>query len=244
MPDIVSVVVPVFNSKNSLKELCYRIKDTIKSYDLDFEILFVDDGSIDGSYEKMKELYNTNDNIRIFKLKKNFGQQNALMCGLKFAKGKYVVTIDDDLQHPPEEIGKILYKLKEGYDVVYGIPEQKKHSFIRNIGSKMTDYLFEKMCRKPGNIRVSSFRVMSDSTVKRIISDKTPFVYISAMLFKANVKMGNVTVNHESRKEGRSNYNFFKLIKLFFKLYYYYSDTPLKKLASDRPQYVIEEKRI
>jgi len=118
----ISVVIPVYNSKPTLEVLCHRLKDTFKALLLDFEIILVDDCSTDDSFSKMIELYSQEPRVKIIQLKRNYGQQNALICGLHYVTGEYAVIMDDDLQNPPEEISKLRNKILEGYDVVYGLP--------------------------------------------------------------------------------------------------------------------------
>jgi len=241
----ISVVVPVYNSENSL-EYFYKVlsKELKKSCD-NYEIIMVDDGSIDNSYSKMKKLHVIDSRVKIIGLQGNFGQQNALMCGFHYATGEYIITIDDDLQHPPEEIHKLYEKLDEGYDVVYGIPIIKQHSVYRKMGSKITDYLFNKIYLKPRNIKISSFRILRRSIVNEIIKDNTSFVYISAITFRITNNVSNVIVNHNARQYGRSNYDFYKLLKLFVKLYLYYSNHKIFKIVkSSKKQYIIKHKKL
>ncbi len=239
----ISVVIPVYNSRDSLEELYERLSTVFKSICNHYEIILVDDGSQDNSYEIMQRLHHKDPKVKIIQLNGNFGQQNALMCGFYYAYGDYVVTIDDDLQHRPEEIYKMIQKLDDGYDVVFGIPIKKQHSFYRNIGSKMTDYLFNKICLKPKNIKVSSFRAIKKNIIEQIIKDETSFVYISAIIYKNTQNIGNVHVKHDARKYGKSNYNFIKLFKLFTKLYIYYSNTLFfRGFKRSCPQFEIKDK--
>lgn len=243
MRDSISTVIPVYNSRDSLEELYFRLSTALKKISSKYEIIMVDDGSSDNSYGKMMELHHKDNRVKVIQLRGNYGQQNALMCGFHYAKGEYVVTLDDDLQHMPEEIEKLMDKLDEGYDVVYGIAGKKRHSFYRNLGSKITNYLFDKICSKPKNIRVSSFRVIRRDIVREIIKKDSSFVYISAIILKITNNIGNIRINHDTRKYGSSNYNFVKLLKLFFKLYVYYSDTAFAKLfVNSAPQFEIKNK--
>lgn len=241
MENYISVVIPVFNSEEIMQELYERLRCSLLKINESYEIILVDDGSSDESYEMMKSLRQNDPRVKAIRLSGNFGQQNAIMCGFHHAEGKYVVTMDDDLQNPPEEIVKLLDKMGEGYDVVYGIPDRKSHSFMRNLGSKMTDRLFNIICKKPKDVRVSSFRLMKRDMVDKIILDRTSFVYISAMLFKNHAKIGGVFVNHDNRSKGESNYSFYKLMKLFIKLYLYYSPSSLWRGRSSSPQFIIKE---
>ena len=245
MQGSISVVVPVYNSENSLEHFYEVLSVELKKICDDYEIIMVDDGSLDNSYEQMKVLHTIDSRVKIIRLDGNFGQQNALMCGFHYSTGEYIVTLDDDLQHPPEEIHKLYRKIHEGYDVVYGIPIIKQHSVYRKMGSKMTDYLFNKICLKPKNIKISSFRIIRKNIISQIIKDKTSFVYISAITFKNTNNISNVEVNHNARKYGKSNYDFYKLLKLYIKLYLYYSKHKIFKIVtSSKPQYVIKDKKL
>lgn len=237
-----SIVIPVYNSIDSLDELYDKLSHTLKNIFNDYEIILVDDYSSDNSFFKMKEIYNRSNNLKIIRLKKNFGQQNAIKCGFEYADKDFIITMDDDLQHQPEEIIKIMEKINEGYDVVYGIAKKKEHKFLRNMGSKLTNFLFETICYKPKNIRVSSFRCIRKNILEEIKEDKTTFVYITAITLKITKNIGNVYVDHKPRKYGESNYNYIKLIKLFLKLYIYYSNSIfLNKFLSIHPQFEIDE---
>ncbi|WP_432407800.1 glycosyltransferase family 2 protein [Wukongibacter sp. M2B1] len=241
----VSAIIPVYNSIKSLDELYYRLSEELEKISSKYEIILIDDGSIDKSYEKMRELREKDNRVKIIQLDGNFGQQNAIMCGFHHAQGEYIVTLDDDLQHMPEYIEKLLNKLDEGYDVVYGIAEKKQHSFYRNLGSKITNYLFNKICSKPKDIRVSSFRVIKRDVLIDIIKNDFAFVYISAITLKITKNIGNVCIKHDARKYGNSNYNFAKLLKLFVKLYVYYSNTRFTKIfISSAPQFRIKDKML
>ena len=133
----VSVVVPVFNSEATLKELVERLKTTLSGYIEDFEVILVNDGSRDSSWKVITELVGQNGNVNAINLMHNYGQHNALLAGIERARYDSIITIDDDLQHPPEEIPKLLEKLGEGFDVVYGKEINRIHNTWRNLGSKI-----------------------------------------------------------------------------------------------------------
>lgn len=241
----ISVVIPVYNSSKTLEILVERLDSELKKLCYKYEIIMVDDCSRDDSFNVMKKIYDSEDNIKIVKLSENFGQQNAIICGFNEAEGDYVVTIDDDLQHLPEEIGKLLEEIDKGYDVVYGIPEKKQHSRVRNFGTEMTNLLFNKLFNKPEEIRISSFRVVKREIVDRIKGYRDSFVYISALTFKNTRNIGNVSVAHNPREHGRSNYNVYKLFKLYIKIYVYYSNNVLVSFfKSKKPQYIVEKKHL
>lgn len=237
----ISVVIPVFNSGKSLEKLYVRLAAVLEKLCRSFEIIFVDDGSYDDSYDQVCRLLETDSRIKAIRLQKNFGQQNAVMCGLHYAAGEYVITMDDDLQNPPEEIEKLLQKLKEGFDAVYGIPFQKMHSAGRNLGAGVRDKIFCMICSKPRNIKLSSFRVMHQRLVSRIIQDKTSFVYISAIILKHTKNIGNVFVEHHPRAYGSSNYSFVRLVHLIVRIIINYSRLGTFAKVTSRPQYEVSD---
>jgi polyisoprenyl-phosphate glycosyltransferase len=235
-----SVVIPVYNGGKTLIELCYLIDFELNKLNLSYEIILIDDKSKDDSFEVMKIIRKENKNVKIIKLKKNYGQQNAILCGLRYSIGEYIITMDDDMQNPPSEIKKIIDKINEGYDIVYGIAEDREYSFYRNLGSKLTDILFNIICHKPRNKRVSSFRILKREIADEIILETSSFVYISAIILSFTKNIGNINVHHNIRKYGESNYKPFKLIKLFLKIFIYYSGL-FGKINSKKVQYEIEE---
>ena len=241
----ISVVVPIYNSSRTIAQLVERLCNALEEIAEDFEIIMVDDGSRDNSFDEMEKAYISKENIKIIKLQGNYGQQNAIICGLVASEKDLVVTIDDDLQYPPEEINKLLLKLEEGYDVVYGIPKDKKHSKLRNMGTKMTDLLFRVLYNKPKNIKISSFRIIKAEVVKSIVLSKESFVYISALTFKTTKNIANISVLHNPREVGHSNYSLYKLLKLYFNILIYYSERiDLSFLKSGKTQFLVEKKYV
>ncbi len=223
-----SVVVPVYNSEASLGELCQRISKVFSEIEESYEIILVDDSSADNSWQIMKGLKKNDKNIKIIQLMRNFGQHNAIICGFYHVTGKYVITMDDDLQNPPEEMPKLINKIKEGYDVVIGAQEVKKDSIFKSLGSFFIRYLNTKIFNKPKDLKLSSFRIMTRAVVDEIKILKTPYPYISGMMLSLTRNLTNVTVKHDKRKYGSSTYNITKLIKLAFNLIINYSSLPLK----------------
>lgn len=238
----VSVIIPVYNSESSIAELCDRLDSVLASIAGEYEIIMVDDGSRDNSYREMKKLHLKGGALRIVSLERNFGQQNAIMCGLRLATMEYIVTLDDDLQNPPDEIPKLLEGLAAGYDVVYGIPAVRKQYGFRNAGTILTDMFFTLICGKPWNVKVGSFRAMKRQIAGKIIEERKPFVYITAITLKHTKNIGNVEVLHEERKYGSSNYSFHKLVGLFCRLAANYSGmADLLHYDDNTPQYIIRD---
>jgi len=224
-----SIVVPVYNSEKTLTRLFERIKTTFETRKLTFEVIFVEDCGTDNSWKVLKALKKAypNENITIVKLSKNFGQHNALLCGFQLAEGDFVVTIDDDLQIPPEEILKLADRQADtDADMVYGIYEKKKHSFVRNLGSKFVKNLFEygSTAHKDG----SSFRLMTSHLVKKISRHTQHFIFIDNIVSWHTNDIELVTVKHEARSEGDSGYSVFKLVMMTFSLIINYTVIPLR----------------
>jgi len=221
-----SIVVPVYNSQNTLGELYKRLKGTFKEITDNYEIIFVDDGSKDGSWEEIKSIRSNDSKVKAISLMRNFGQHNALMCGFNFAKGEFVVTIDDDLQHPPEEIKKLIDKINEGYDIVYGIYEEKKHKKYRNIGTKLVTLIYKKALGVENDF--TSFRIIRNSIIKEIINYNKSFTFIDGLIAWHTKNIGYLIVAHSERKYGKSGYNLGKLIFLSLNLLTNFTIIPLQ----------------
>ena len=221
-----SVVIPVYNSKLTLEKLSDRLRTVFETISEDFEIIFVDDGSQDGSWQKLKEMRNKDNRIKIIQLMRNFGQHNALMCGFNFVSGDYVITMDDDLQNPPEEIPKLINKISEGYDIVYGKYISKKHSTFRNIGSKLIQLVYKKVFSVQNNL--TAFRIIKRPLVKSILKYEKSYVFIDGLLAWNTKNIGFVHVLHHERKVGKSGYAFKKLFALSLNMITNFSIVPLQ----------------
>lgn len=214
-----SVVVPVFNSDHALEELYSRIKsvfeNTVKQ---DFELILVDDSSKDNSYEVMKKLRNMDKRVRIIQMAKNFGQHPALLCGFSYAQGDFVITMDDDLQHPPEEIPKLIEAMNERDDVDAIIAKYngRKHNFIRRLGTRLSVYATSKMLKKDPNLEITSFRLMRRFIVDAILRMNVRLPQIGNLLVQTSNRIINVEVHHDPRKYGKSGYSYMRLAKDLF----------------------------
>jgi glycosyltransferase involved in cell wall biosynthesis len=230
----ISIVVPVFNSAEMLPELYTRVNDTCIKLQKKYQLLFIDDGSVDNSWDVIEELKKQNpDNIVAVKLTRNFGQHNALLCGFNYCGGDVIVTMDDDLQHPPEEIVKLISKYQEtNADVVYGLPVNKKHSIVRNVGSNFVTGSSEYSGKSSGAKKGSSFRLIKQEIANEMKEHfYSNFLFLDAII---NWNTGNieyVEVEHKDRKAGKSGYTTLTLISLYFSILINYSATPLKLMT-------------
>lgn len=226
--DTISVVVPVYNSKGNLETLSGRLCEVLGDCSSDFEIIFVNDGSRDTSWQTICQLAEANDRIKGVNLMRNYGQHNALLAGIRMAQHGLIVTIDDDLQHPPEEIPKLLSKLSEGYDVVYGAPAEETHELSRNIASQMTKFAFQSIMKVKVARKISAFRIFRTPLRKAFESFHAPHPSIDVLLSWATSKFSYVTVKHEQRKAGLSNYTFSKLFSHAMNMMTGFSTMPLR----------------
>ncbi|WP_026994286.1 glycosyltransferase family 2 protein [Flectobacillus major] len=224
---LLSVVIPVYKGAKTIATLVAHLTETLSH--ISFEIVLVNDGSPDNSEEVCNQLALQYSNITFISLRRNFGEFNAVICGLNHTKGLYSVIIDDDFQNPPSEILKLLDKAQtENLDVVYSFYEDKKHHFFRNFGSwivnKMTTQLFD----KPADLYLSSFKLIRKEVVHEICHYQGPYPYIDALIFRVTKNVGKVLVTHLHRAEGTSSYTPKKLIALFMSILFGYSLLPVR----------------
>lgn len=223
-----SIVIPVFNSQDSLETLFNRLKTVFNEMGKSFEVIFVEDGGSDNSWNVLQELKQQHpDHIIAIKLNKNFGQHNATMCGFGFAKGDVIVTLDDDLQNPPEEIPKLWETFQKNKSkVTYGIYLKKQHSFARNLmseGVQKTSKMFQK-----GTGKGSSFRMIDKSLVQKILNHTFSFIFIDEVLLWYTDHISFVNVEHHKRLHHKSGYGTKQLFHLASNLTFFYTNIPLK----------------
>ena len=211
LPEI-SVVVPVYNSHTTILELVTRIENVLSGDTNLFEIIIVNDGSSDNSWDVIREITLDNDRVHAINLTRNYGQHNALLCGIREAKYPITITIDDDLQNPPEEMPKLLEKLEEGYDVVYGYPKRLQQNLWRRIASVLSRLVLRPALGTKVSRHVSSFRAFSTNLRDSFSNYQGSFVFIDILLTWATTRFGSIAVRHDRRIEGRSNYNFRSLV--------------------------------
>ena len=211
-PPSVSVVVPVYNAEATLGELVSRLEMVLDQVASEYEILLVNDASLDRSWLAIRQLSARDPRIRGIDLMRNYGQHNALLCGIRSARYSTVVTLDDDLQNPPEEIPKLLLRLSGDADVVYGCPESERHSLWRNLASRVTKIALQSAMGAETARRVSTFRAFRTSLREAFADYRGPFVSIDTLLAWGTSRFDSVSVKHDVRKDGISNYTFMKLL--------------------------------
>jgi glycosyltransferase involved in cell wall biosynthesis len=208
----VSIVIPVYNSAPGLTALMQQLVATMQKLGFPYEIIMVNDGSRDNSWEVIQELSRCYTRLRGINLMRNYGQHNALLCGIRAAKAEVIVTIDDDLQHPPEEIPKLLEKLAEGYDVVYGTPRREQHGLWRDLASQVTKLALKSAMGVDIARRVSAFRAFRTQVRNAFVQYEGSFVSIDVLLTWGTTRFASVEVRHDPRLIGKSNYTFKKLV--------------------------------
>lgn len=210
-----SVVVPVYNSEHTLEELYNRLKVMFEeTMHEPFELILVDDSSRDNSYAVMERLRAQDKRVKLVQMAKNFGQPAAVLCGCSFAKGDFVITMDDDLQHPPEEIPKMAQVLLEQpeVDCVMGRYENRKHNWVRRLGTWVSVSMTTRMLKKDPDLELTSFRIMRRFLVEAMLKTNTHLPQIGNLLVQESNRIVNVPVHHDARKFGRSNYTFRRLV--------------------------------
>jgi len=222
-----TVVIPVYNSERTIKPLVDRLQQCLQKER--FDVVLVNDGSADQSESVCEQLTRHYDNVRFVSLRRNFGEFNAVLCGLTHARGKYTAIIDDDFQNPPEAILTLMDVAVEGsYDVVYSRYAQKKHHWFRNLGSWLVNTLTTYSLGKPKGLYLSSFKLIEQDVVAEIVKYTGPYPYIDGLIFRVTRNVGSVEVPHLDRVEGRSNYTVKKLVGLFLNVLIGYSLWPIR----------------
>ena len=224
----ISVVVPVYRSEATLPKLVQRLQPALAALAGDYELVLVNDGSPDRSWEIIEQLASKNDWVRGIRLMRNYGQHNALLSGIRSARYEIIVTMDDDLQHPPEEIPKLLAELNRGFDVVYGAPEKEQHGLWRNLASVFTKLALQSSMGAKTSRLVSAFRVFR-TQVRDAFSDyHSPFVSIDVLLTWGTTHFAAIKVRHDPRPAGVSNYTVRMLITHAMNMVTGFSTLPLQ----------------
>lgn len=228
-----SVVIPCYGTAKVLPELLLRLDAALAALGIGYEIILVDDCSQDGLNLAVEEELPRYPHLRYVELMFNAGQFRALMCGLAEARGRYVVTMDDDLQHPPEEIGKLYGRLRRSpqLDAVFGAYERKQHSVSRNLGSRFIRAIDTHIFHKPPGLVMSSFRCLRRELVDALLDNQTRYPVIGPLILSSTRRIENVTVRHDPRKYGESNYTWPKLIRTTLDNILNFSSLPLQVIS-------------
>ena len=224
----VSVVIPVFNEELVLHEFYPRLKKEAENWDKSYELLFVDDGSTDNSFELICKWKKIDSNIRVIKFTRNFGQQAAVLAGFRQSRGDIVVQIDSDLQNPPEEIKSLLGALTDEVDLVVTVPRKRRDSSLRILGSKVLHFLAQALFGNRFKLNLSSFRAMRRSVIEKIDQCQDRSRYMAVLMSWMAVPTVHVEVDHHLRKTGQTKYGILPLLRLTWDLITGYSNFPLR----------------
>lgn len=226
-----SIVVPVYNSNESLAELFRRLDQTMTGIGKSFEVIFVDDDSPDNSWTILESIRQQNPaKVTAIRLARNFGQHNATICGIAQANGRFIITIDDDLQNPPEEIVKLIDTMSQtDSDLVYGIYGRKHHSRVRNLTSGAIKGYSRRVFKTKG--KGSSFRLMKSQIGKSLLNHQINFIYIDELFNWYTSHIAFVLVDHRKRPYQQSTYTSHRLFSMLSNLIIYYTAMPLKVMV-------------
>jgi undecaprenyl-phosphate 4-deoxy-4-formamido-L-arabinose transferase len=224
---LVSIVIPVYKGAHTIGPLVESLFNEFNQHKI--EIVLVNDGSPDDSGKVCRRLLQSHPGrIKLVELSRNFGEHNAVMAGLKHARGDCAVIMDDDFQNPPSEVQRLLDALEQDYDVVYGVYEQKHHNLFRNLGSWFNGLAANILIKKPKDLYLSSFKVMKRFVIDQIVLYDLPYPYIDGLIFRVTARIGKVTVKHRPRAKGRSTYTLSKLVGLWLNMFTNFSVLPLR----------------
>ena len=225
-----SIVIPVYRSEKILPYLVERLFETVTKLGLadQFELILVNDCSPDNSWKVITELANKHSFVRGVCLRRNFGQHNAVMAGLHHAKGRFVILMDDDLQHPPEAIGEIVLALLGGVDVCYTHYKDRRHALWKVMGSRFNDLVATILLNKPRGLYLSSFKGMRWEVVQELIKYDGPYAYVDGLILDITQSITSIHIQHQPRHEGESNYNLRRSISLWLKMATSFSVLPLR----------------
>jgi len=223
-----SVVIPVFNEMETLETLYSRLTKVMQSLAQPYEIILIDDGSTDNSFPILKDFQQRDENIKVIRFTKNFGQHPAISAGFDFAEGEIIITLDADLQNPPEEIPKLIEKLDEGYEVAAGYRESRHDPFWRKVSSRFTSWLIFKLTGVKLKDQGCMLRAYRSEVIDllRQCTERTRF--IPTLVSWLGVSLADVKVAHKPRLSGRSKYNFLRLLKMYYDLVTGFSDLPIQ----------------
>ncbi len=224
-----SVVIPIYNEEANLPILFQRLTQSLTALQKSYEIIFVDDGSKDNSSSILTDLHNKNsEHVRVIFFSRNFGQHMAIMAAFEQVRGEVIVTLDADLQNPPEEINKLLEKIDQGYDVVGGYRINRQDSKWRKWASKLNNYIRFQITNISMTDQGCMLRAYKREIIDRMVESAEASTFIPALAYSLASNPGEVEVKHEARQAGESKYNLYRLLRLNFDLMTGFSLVPLQ----------------
>ena len=226
-----SIVIPVYNSARIVGETIRRTCAAMDAARLSFEIVLVNDASTDDSWNVIAEEARRDSRLTAINLLRNSGQHSANLCGFRAASGNWVVTMDDDLQNPPEEIHKLIAQAGNGYDLVIGRFEQKRHAAHRRLGSHVVRWLNRRIFGPEPGLVLTNFRLIRRDVVDRICALRGPYPYVPGLCLMFSANRANVLVEHHPRAHGKSNYGALRIARLVAAILFNYSSFPLRCVA-------------
>jgi glycosyltransferase involved in cell wall biosynthesis len=219
MENLISVTVPFFNEENNVRPLYSQLKEVLEKENLNYEIIFVDDGSTDGTLKALKEIHHENRKVRVIKLRKNFGQTAALSAGFDHAQGEIIVSMDGDLQHNPRDLPKLLKKIEEGYDMVSGWREERKDPFFtRKLPSRVANWLIHLISGVDIHDFGTTFKAYRREIIKNIRLYGELHRFIPALASQLGASITEVPIENIPRRHGKSSYNLSRTIRVVFDL--------------------------
>ena len=228
----ISFVIPCYNSEASLASTVREIVIVCESLTgYSYEIVLVNDGSKDNTFNVIEKLCSSNKKIKGINLSKNFGQANATLAGLGNVSGDFIVYSDDDGQTPVDELEKLLDKMHEGFDVVFARFSEKKNSYFQNFGTSLNNFMAKILIGKPDHLHMGNFWVSRKFIIDEIIKNSNPFPYIGGLFLKTTANIGQVPTSHRKRQTGNSNYTLKKMISLWLNGFTAFSVMPLRGAA-------------
>jgi glycosyltransferase involved in cell wall biosynthesis len=232
VPPRYSAIVPVYNSEQIVAKTIDRTVQFFEDQGWTYEIILVNDGSRDNSWHVISKKAQENPHVIAINLLRNYGQHTAIFCGLQHSRGDYIVTLDDDLQNPPEEIVHLVQKAEEGHDAVFGRFHQKKHNLSRRLGSNLIAQVNVRIFGKPAWLSATNFRLFSRDVTDRICAYRTAYPYITGLVLMHSSQPANADVEHREREVGRSNYTLRRILELVMRIVFNYSSYPLRVLTA------------
>jgi glycosyltransferase involved in cell wall biosynthesis len=225
-------VIPVYNSAGSVADTLRRTAAFFEARGDSYEIIAVNDGSRDASWDVLREEARANPRILALNLLRNYGQHNANMCGFLHSRGEWVVTLDDDGQNPPEEIVHLIDKAAEGHDLIIGRFREKRHPFYRRLGTRLVGAINRRIFHDQKGLVLTNFRLIRRDVVDRVCAYKTSYPYIPGLTLMFSNSRANAWVEHRERAVGKTNYSLYKILKLVATILFNYSSYPLRLVAS------------